>query len=199
METLIKEPTTRNAKNTFNMIIESAINLFYKNGYHGTTVNNITQEAGIAAGTFYLYFPSKLSLYKHILIMFSHNIRRTIAANVAEKVTRYEKEREGLKSFIMLAKENPQMYNIIWESLYIDRALFKDYYESFAKRYIKGLNNSVKREEIRALDTEVVSYILMGVANFIGLKVVLDLGDNNDDIEHIVDVYMDLIKHGLFQ
>ena len=181
------------------MIIESAINLFYKNGYHGTTVNNITQEAGIAAGTFYLYFPSKLSLYKHILIMFSHNIRRTIAANVAEKVTRYEKEREGLKSFIMLAKENPQMYNIIWESLYIDRALFKDYYESFAKRYIKGLNNSVKREEIRALDTEVVSYILMGIANFIGLKVVLDLGDNNDDIEHIVDVYMDLIKHGLFQ
>ncbi len=198
MKTLIKEPLTRNAKNTFNMIIESAIDLFYKNGYHGTTVNNITQDAGIAAGTFYLYFPSKLSLYKHILIMFSHNIRKTIAANVSEKTSRYEKEREGIKSFIMLAKENPQMYNIIWESLYIDRALFKDYYESFANRYIRGLDQSVSNKEIREIDTEVVSYILMGITNFIGLKVVLNLGKNNDDIDHIVDVVMDLIKHGLF-
>ncbi len=198
METLIKEPRTRNAKNTFNSIIESAIDLFYRRGYHGTTVKDITKEAGVAAGTFYLYFPSKLDLYKHILIMLSHEIRRTIAAKVNEKKSRYDKEREGIKAFILLVKEQPYMYNIIWESLYIDRELFKDYYESFASRYVKGLNQSASEGEIRDLDTEIVSYILMGITNFIGLKVALDLGSSNDDINHIVDVVMDLIKHGLF-
>ena len=198
MQTPITEPTTRNAKATFNHIVDAAIELFYKDGYHRTTVNNITKLAGVAAGTFYLYFPSKLALYKHVLITFSHNIRREIAAKVSLKTTRYEKEREGIKAFILLAKKHPQMYNIIYESLYIDRALFKDYYESFALRYIRGLNESVTRHEIRDLDTEVVSYVLMGISNFIGLKVVLDLGSNNDNIDYIVDQVMDLIQHGLF-
>lgn len=198
MEMMIKEPSTRNAKNTFNHIINAAIDLFYEHGYHGTTVNNITKKAGIAAGTFYLYFPSKLMLYKHILIMLSHDIRREIAAKVALKDTRLEKEREGIKAFILLAKEKPQMYNIIWESLYIDRELFRDYYTSFANRYVKGLEASVKSGEIRDIDTEVMSFILMGITNFVGLKVVLDLGSNNDNIDYIIDVVMDLLKKGLF-
>ena len=198
MQTIIKEPSTRNAKTTFNFIIESAINLFYKKGYHGTTVKDITAQAGIATGTFYLYFPSKLILYKHILIMLSHDIRRVIAAKVSKKATRFEKEREGIKAFILLAKEKPQMYNIIWESLYIDRELFREYYESFAKRYVKGLNQSVENKEIHPIDTEVVSFVLMGITNFVGLKVVLDLGSNNDDIDAIIDAVMQLLDKGLF-
>ena len=199
MDSLIKEPTTRNAKATFNHIIDAAIELFYKNGYHGTTINNITKHAGVAAGTFYLYFPSKLILYKHVLITFSRNIRREIAAKVSLKTTRYEKEREGIKAFIILAKKHPQMYNIIWESLYIDRELFRDYYESFALRYIRGLNESVLNGEIRDINTEVISFVLMGITNFIGLKVVLDLGSDNEDIDHIIDQVMDLLQHGLFK
>lgn len=198
MQSTIKEPTTRNAKTTFHAIIEAAIELFYKKGYHGTTVNNITSAAGVAAGTFYLYFPSKLELYKHVLIQFSHNIRREIAAKVSQVDSRYEKEREGIKAFIMLVKKHPEMYNIIWESLYIDRALFKNYYETFAERYIKGLNEAVNKKEIRDVDTEVISFILMGITNFIGLKVVLNIGAHNDEVDYIVDQVMDLIEHGLF-
>ena len=195
----IKIPTTRNAVTTFNMVLEAAIDLFYKNGYHGTTIANITQKAGVAAGTFYLYFPSKLSLYKHILTTFSHNIRKEIASKVALKETRYEKEREGIKAFIEYANKHPQMYNIIWESLYIDRQLFVDYYDSFAKRYVRALNQAVSDNEIRPLDTEVIAYTLMGITNFIGLKVVMNLGNNNDNIDYIVDVIMDMIDVGLFQ
>ena len=198
MQSTIKEPTTRNAKTTFRAIIEASIELFYKKGYHGTTVNNITSAAGGAAGPFYLYFPSKLELYKHVLIQFSHNIRREIAAKVSQVDSRYEKEREGIKAFIMLVKKHPEMYNIIWESLYIDRALFKNYYETFAERYMKGLNEAVNKKEIREVDTEVVSFILMGITNFIGLKVVLNIGAHNDEVDYIVDQVMDLIEHGLF-
>ena len=198
MQTLIKEPVTRNAKNTFNAIIDAAIDCFYEKGYHGTSVNTITKNAGVAAGTFYLYFPSKLDLYKHLLIMFSHNIRREIAAKVSRVESRYDKEREGIKAFIELVKSQPHMYNIIWESLYIDRSLFKNYYASFAERYVKGLDHSVESGEIRDVDTEVTSFILMGITNFIGLKVMLDIGQNNDDVDYIVNVVMDLIEHGLF-
>ncbi len=195
----IETPTTRNAKNTFEVLEKAAVKLFYKRGYHGTTVKDITKEAGVAAGTFYLYFPSKIALYKHILSNFSHNIRKHIAEHVRTKESRIEKERAGIKAFIHYAQKNPEMYNIIWESLYIDRALFKDYYESFAIRYVNGLEAAKQNGEMRPLDSEVVSFILMGITNFIGLKVVFDLGENNTDVDHIVDVIMEVIKHGLFK
>lgn len=198
IESDIKIPTTRNAITTFNMIIEAALEKFYEGGYHGTTINAITQHAGVAAGTFYLYFPSKMALYKHILITLSHNIRKEIASKVALKESRLEKEREGIKAFIQYVQKNPQMYNVIWESLYIDRNLFREYYESFAKRYVKGLQSAQDQGEIETLDVEVTAYVLMGITNFVGLKVLLDLGSNNEDLEHIIDSVMMLLERGLF-
>lgn len=195
----IKQPTTRNAKATFSEIEAAAIKLFYENGYHGTTVGNITSEAGVAAGTFYLYFPSKLTLYKHILTSFSHNIRAEIATNVSKKKTRYDKEREGIRTFLAYAKENPEMYNIIWESLYIDRELFKEYYESFSRRYVAGLDYAVANGEIRNLDNEVVSFVLMGVTNFVGLKIIFNLGEGDNDIDRVTDIIMEIIEKGLFK
>jgi len=198
MEHNIKIPRTRNGKATFQLIVDKTIDLFYTKGYFQTTINDITNEAGIAAGTFYLYFPNKLVLYKYILMEFQHDIRRTIAEQVSKVEGRFEKEKVGIRTFIKYAIKNPHAYNVIWESLYIDKKLFIDYYDGFAKRYEKGLKQSIKDGEMHDVDTELVSYILMGVSNFIGLKVLLNLGSNNEDVDRIVDNVMSIIQSGIF-
>ena len=195
----IKIPTTRNGKATFQIIVDTAIQVFYDKGYHRTTIKDITDEAGIAAGTFYLYFKNKYILYRYLLKQFQHDIRRVIAEEVANVEGRFEKEKKGIKTFIEYAIENPHAYNLIWESLYIDKTLFVDYYSNFAIRYEKGLNQSILDDEMYDVDTELVSYILMGVANFIGLKVLLNLGKDKGSVEKVVDDVMNIIKTGIFK
>lgn len=195
----IKIPRTRNGKATFQLIIDKTVKLFYEKGYFNTTIGDITSEAGVAAGTFYLYFPNKLTLYKYILMEFQHDIRREIASKVSTVEGRFNKEKEGIKTFIKYAVENPHSYNIIWESLYIDKKLFIDYYDGFAKRYERGLKESIVDGEMYNVDTELVSYILMGVSNFVGLKVLLDLGHNNDDVDEVVENVMNILKTGIFK
>lgn len=195
----IKVPTTRNGLATFNLIIDTTIELFYEKGYFNTTIGDITKKAGVAAGTFYLYFPNKLVLYKYILMQFQHDIRKRISERVSRITDRFEKEKEGIKTFIEYAVENPHAYNVIWESLYIDKNLFIDYYDGFAKRYERGLKQSIIDGEMHDVDTELVSYILMGITNFIGLKVLLDLGDKHGTIEETVDKVMNIIKTGIFK
>jgi len=195
----IKIPTTRNGLATFQLIVDTTIDLFYKKGYHGTTINNITTAAGIGAGTFYLYFPNKLVLYRYILTQYQHEIRKRISEKVSRVEGRFEKEKEGIKTFIKFAIENPHAYNIIWESLYIDKTIFRNYYDSFAKRYERGLKKSIEDGEMHDVNTELVSYILMGVTNFIGLKILLDLGENNEDVDQIVDQVMNIIRSGIFK
>lgn len=199
MDYEINIPTSRNGKATFKLLLKTSIKVFYEKGYHSTTIKDITNEAGVATGTFYLYFKNKFVLYKYLLTELQHDIRRTIAEKVNLVEGRYEKEKEGLKTFIKYTIENPHSYNIIWESLYIDKQLFVDYYSGFAKRYEKGLDKSIIAGEMYDVDTELVSYILMGVANFIGLKILLNLGSNNEDIDLVVDKVMKIMKTGIFK
>ncbi len=195
----IKIPRTRSGKHTFGLIKDTAEKLFYEKGYHGTTVGDITKAAGIAAGTFYLYFPNKLELYKYMLLGYHHEIRMTISKKVAKIEGRVEREKEGIKTFLKFSIENPHSFNIIWESLYIDKTLFYDYFDNFAKRYEVGLQQSIEDGEMYDVDTEIVSYILMGISNFFGLKVLLNMGHNNEDIDEMVDKIMDILMTGIFK
>ncbi len=199
MKLEIKIPTTRNGKRTFQIIVDTAIQVFYEKGYHNSTIKDITEEAGIAAGTFYLYFKNKYVLYRYILEQIQHDIRQAIAMQVSTVEGRFEKEKVGIRTFIEYALENPHAYNIIWESLYIDKTLFVDYYSNFAKRYERGLNQSIADGEMHDVDTELVSYILMGVSNFVGLKVLLKLGEDKGSAEEVVDKVMNIIRTGIFK
>lgn len=44
-------------------LLEAALTAFERGGYHGTQVSDVIREAGVARGTFYLYFPSKHAVF----------------------------------------------------------------------------------------------------------------------------------------
>jgi TetR/AcrR family fatty acid metabolism transcriptional regulator len=51
----------------YELIIESAIQLYAKKGFHNTKIKDITDNASLAAGTFYLYFKNKEDLLEALL------------------------------------------------------------------------------------------------------------------------------------
>lgn len=47
-------------------ILEAAKEVFFEKGYYGTRIETIAERAGVGTGTIYLYFNSKIELYKAI-------------------------------------------------------------------------------------------------------------------------------------
>lgn len=197
VESIVNLPKTKRGQVTLDRILKAAENLFYEKGYHGTSINDITSEADIALGTFYIYFKDKYSLYKYLLLRYSHEIRKAIAKDIKETDTRFEKEKKGMKSFLQFTRTNKHVYNIIWESLYIDKNLFKEYYEDFGMRYAKGMVEAQGKGEVRDIDPTILSYLLMGVSNFIGLKYVM-FQENEDSFDEVVDKVMEVLESGMF-
>lgn len=181
-------------------IVKAAEIMFGKKGYYGTTINAIASKAKVAPGTLYLYFSDKFTLYCYLLNQYNHYIREMIARRItaANCTNRRDMERMGILAFLEIIREKPYMYNIIWESLYIDKNLFVEYYETFAQHYVRNLGNAQKAGEISAeIDTTVLAYMLMGINNFIGLKYVMFNRDS--DLEKIVDEAMRILDEGLFK
>ncbi len=48
-------------------LLESAFSLFINNGFHKTSISDIVKDAGVAKGTFYLYFKDKYDIRNHLI------------------------------------------------------------------------------------------------------------------------------------
>ena len=68
MADYIIEPKTKRGKATLNKLIKAAAQVFYEKGFHNGSISDITRLAGVGNGTFYIYFDSKLSAYRYLLI-----------------------------------------------------------------------------------------------------------------------------------
>jgi len=64
-------------------IIEAAVRVFARKGYFSSRVSDIAREAGIAAGTIYLYFDTKeailITLFREKMAAFVAALRKAIA------------------------------------------------------------------------------------------------------------------------
>ena len=194
---LVNQPKTQRGQATLDRICDAAEQLFSKKGYHTTSINDITYKAKVAPGTFYIYFTDKLSMYKYLLTSYSYQIRKYIAVAVRDCPNRKEAEREGLRAFLMFIREHKYVYNIIWESLYIDKSLFINYYTDFAAYYVKHLNESVQIGDVKPYDMTVVAYMLMGISNFVGLNYIMF--QETDSLDRVVDEVIEVLDKGLFK
>ena len=75
-------------------IIDAAIRVFARNGYYNSRVSDVAREAGIAAGTIYLYFKTKdeilVTLFREKMTEWVALVRDAIAgeADPLEKIRR---------------------------------------------------------------------------------------------------------------
>ncbi len=82
-------------------IIKTACELFYRQGYLATGINQVIAEAGVAKNTFYYYFPSKDDL----CVKYLQEMDRNWKGLLEDKINSYKTPYERLLSPIEFIKE----------------------------------------------------------------------------------------------
>ncbi len=193
----INLPKTKLGLAKMNKLLDAAEELFTKKGFHETSISDICKKAGTAVGTFYIYFETKTDVYRYLMWKYQKQIKTLLADSIRGCRTRYEQEREGIKCFVKFAIRTPNVYDIIWGSLSIDKKLFNDYYISFAESYTHALKGS--ENEVDIPDATTVAYMLMGISNFVGLRAIFE-EMTDEDIDRITDeTIMPVLSNGIFK
>lgn len=193
----VHTPKTKTGFSKMLSLLEAADKLFNQKDFFSVSVSDICKEAHTAVGTFYIYFDSKTDLYRYLLEIYKRQIKGHLAKAIEDCATRAEKEREGIKCFVRYAVKNPNVYNIIWGSLAVEKQMFEDYYVSFAESYARALRKD--KAELSSADVTSLAYILMGVTNFLGLRAIFeDMSD--DQINAFIDQsIMPILEKGMFR
>lgn len=192
---LLKEPKTKRGKETLKKIFQSAETLFAEKGYYDTQIHDITSGAGIGAGTFYTYFPDKLSCFKYILKVLSSDLRHQLSESIKDSKSFIEAEEIGLECFLAFTAKHQGLFKIVWQAQFVDMESFKEYYQTFSKGYSKHIEKAKNIGAIKGLDTELLTYHLMGIYNFIALKYIIF--EETYPSKEIIKETMVLLKEGL--
>lgn len=177
-------------------LLRAAEKLFGEAGFHKTSISAITYVAGVAQGTFYLYFPSKVSIFTQLVEDINHRLRALDHAALSGLSDRRQVEREGFRTFFEFISKHPAAYRIIREAEFIDEQTGRWYYEQLAKGYVRGLRRGMDHGEIHVLDPEPVAYGLLGMGHFIGLRW-LFVGKEKHVSDTTLAAMLDFILHGV--
>jgi TetR/AcrR family transcriptional regulator, fatty acid metabolism regulator protein len=106
-------------------IIEAAVRVFARKGYYNSRVSDIAREAGIAAGTIYLYFKTKddilVTLFREKMADFVGALQKAIAdePDAASKVRRL------VSLHFSMLEHNPELAEVVQVELRQGQKFFR--------------------------------------------------------------------------
>jgi AcrR family transcriptional regulator len=167
-------PLTSRGQKTRRRLLEAAEQVFADLGYHEASIVKITEHAGVALGTFYLYFDSKQSIFEALVLDLNSRVRHSMTEAMAGASGRIEAERLGFEGFFRFTAQHPALYRVVREAEFVSPAMLRLHYERIVDGYQAGLAAAQRNGEVAAeLDTEVVAWALMGAGELIGMRYLL--------------------------
>jgi AcrR family transcriptional regulator len=186
---------TTKGKKTRQKILDTAEQIFGEKGYFETSVAEITLTAGVAQGTFYNYFPTKKAVFEELIKQLSSSFRYEIKVAMEKEQSFEAKQRAGYQAFFEWLISHRNLYSIIQQSVLVDQALYRWYYDKIATGFINSIEQAIDNGECKPLNSETVAYCLMGIGQFIGMRWIY--WDEESVPDTVFDEAMELIFNGL--
>ncbi len=188
-------PATARGERTRQKLLSAAEEEFGENGFYSASISNITRRAGVAQGTFYIYFESKEEILRALVAHMSREMRRAQSEATAHCDNRIEAERAGFRRFLRFALEHRNLYRIVMQSQFVDRSVHRDYYDTLLRGYERRIADAQARGEVRAGDPRALAWALIGMAYFFGMRYASWEGRLPD--EAAIETVLDFMEAGL--
>lgn len=94
----VKNLTTKGLE-TREKLLCAAEKVFGSKGYYEASIVNITQEANVAHGTFYNYFPTKKDIFDELIRKFNRELRLIIKEEMKGDLVMRRHKEEVFKHF----------------------------------------------------------------------------------------------------
>jgi AcrR family transcriptional regulator len=181
-------------------ILAHARDVFAKKGYHEAKIDDIVQAAGVARGTFYLYFDDKRAVFEEIVDRAFAQIGMAVvrvdpndkARSVAEQV------RENMRRIVAVLLEDEATTKILLsDAMGVDPAFdrkLRAFYEVAEKLLVESLEDGQKLGLVAPGDPRMIAYFTMGALKEMLFQVVKRDAPYGE--ARIVDALFEFLRNG---
>jgi AcrR family transcriptional regulator len=166
-------PKPGRGESTRRRLLAAAESVFAEMGYHEASIVRITEQAGVAQGTFYLYFGGKQRIFEEVVADLNHRVRQAMTSASDGAPSRMEAERRGFAAFFRFTAEHPALYRVIRQAEFVSPAAMRGHYERIIAGYVARLEAGMADGEVAAMDPAVLAWALIAVGEMTGMRWIL--------------------------
>ena len=163
-------PNEKKGERTRRKLLEAAEQVLVTHDYHDASIAKITETAGVAQGTFYIYFTSKKDIFDEVVADLNRQVRHAMTEAASGATSRLETERLGFAGFFRFTREHPALYRVIRQAEFVSPSALRNHYEKIAEGYFSPLQDAMATGEVAPGDPMILAWSLMAVGEAIGMR-----------------------------
>lgn len=185
-------------------ILEAALTVFERGGYHSTHVDDVIREAGIARGTFYLHFTSKhevfAALVDRMLSIFLDARPAAPEPAVDGPASAEAILRASYRTVFETLREHRRLARLLFEeAVGLDKG-FADALATHYREWHARVRGTLERFRAAGaaradLDAEITAELVLGVVERLARRYLF--ADRGVDVERLVDAVVSLEMRGI--
>lgn len=183
--------------NKKDQIVHAAIEAFHNTGIEKTKISDIVKIAGVAQGTFYLYFPSKLSVMPAIAEVMVEKMMTTVKSTVEQDAPLSIKLEQMVNAIFQITEDYHDILALIYAGLASTDHIkeWESVYEPVYKWVNELLHEAKEDGYIRtSVNTKPASKLIIGLVESAAEQVYLyDTKGNDKALEQKEEVLQFLI------
>jgi len=180
---------------TVDKLLNAAVDLMSKKGYHSTTVADIVKVAGVAQGTFYLYFDSKKALFLSLMEKFYSMLEESMmgvdwnieAMNSQDELA--QSIRMAIQSILLVYKDNAVLARIFLREAMGLEPDFAEIWDSIIERLAAYgaliMDQAIKNKLLPPQNSQLVAHCVVGMIERVAYYWLFQ--ENEYDLEEVVD------------
>ncbi|MCK1615792.1 TetR/AcrR family transcriptional regulator [Bradyrhizobium sp. 159] len=182
-------------------IFEAATKVVGKHGYAEASVARITEEAGVAQGTFYNHFDNRQELLDQLLPKIGLDMVEFIRVRTGNAhAARQEIER--FAAFFDFIREVPEFLRILNEAEFFAPIGYQKHLDNISTAYVRILRRARLAgaiEDYTDEEFEAIVHMLMGARGYLSRRYSYSGGGVTAVPDHVFSAYRKLMTRGLFR
>jgi len=182
-------------------IFDAATRIVGKYGYAEASVARITEQAGVAQGTFYNHFENRQELLDQLLPTIGVDMVRFIRDRTGTaQAARQEIER--FAAFFDFIREVPEFLRILNEAEFFAPAGYQKHLDNIVIAYVRILQrarDAGATTDFSDEEFEAIVYMLMGARGYLSQRYSYSGGKVTAVPDHVISAYRKLMTRGLFK
>jgi AcrR family transcriptional regulator len=169
-------------------MLQAAVQIFAERGYQATTIRDIVNDADVAIGTFYFYFPDKETLFVHLYEETADFLILTLQQAVNSRTSFPQQVKAVLQSYVGIAVYEPAVVELLLvagvgtvPALASKRAIFR---EKLVQIWQQPLSEAIDRNLVPMQDERQTAVALTGAIDqvILGMLAQADRDENADGV-----------------
>jgi AcrR family transcriptional regulator len=199
---VVKLSRAERNESTKRKIFDAATKIVGKYGYAEASVARITEEAGVAQGTFYNHFGNRQELLDQLLPTIGIDMVNFIAERTGAGADAATREIDRFRAFFDFLQEVPEFLRILNEAEFFAPAGYQKHIENISTAFVRILKRARNVDQIEDYsdeEIEAIVHMFMGARGYLSRRYSYSKDKVTAVPDHVISAYEKLITRGLFK